>query len=62
MFMAIITYPVTKQRAQVGAEEDAPAIEHADTVTYVAVDCPACRGQHWVDFNTGRLLGQDPED
>ena len=29
--MAIITCPVTKQRAQVRTEEDAPAIEHADT-------------------------------
>jgi hypothetical protein len=58
----LIICPVTGQRAQVWTDEDAPAIERPDTVTYVSVDCPACGGRHWVNPDSGHLLGDTAED
>jgi len=36
--------------------------EKAAAVDFVPVECPACGAAHWLNWRSGRLLGEDDEE
>jgi len=58
MLTRVITCPTTGLLAQVWTDDD-EASEKAAAVDFVPVECPACGAAHWLNWRSGRLLGED---